>query len=59
MAYTLLANHVALQTELIGAHEHESYYLFDICYHNTSEVTPTAHRRHAQHDQQGQLPCSS
>jgi TnpA family transposase len=27
---------------LIGAHEHESYYVFDICYHNTSEVTPTA-----------------
>ena len=42
VAYTLLANHVALQTELIGAHEHESYYVFDICYHNTSEVTPTA-----------------
>ena len=42
VAYTLLANHVALQTELIGAHEHESYYVFDICYHNTSEIAPTA-----------------
>ena len=42
VAYTLPANHVALQTELIGAHEHESYYVFDICYHNTSEITPTA-----------------
>jgi len=41
VAYTLLANHVALQTELIGAHEHESYYLFDICYHNTSGIVPT------------------
>ncbi|MGA2051439.1 MAG: Tn3 family transposase [Terracidiphilus sp.] len=41
VAYTLLANHVALQTELIGAHEHESYYVFDICYHNTSEIAPT------------------
>ena len=40
VAYTLLANHVALQTELIGAHEHESHYVFDICYHNTSEITP-------------------
>ena len=41
VAYTLLANHVALQTELIGAHEQESYYVFDICYHNTSEIAPT------------------
>src|SRR5664279_5345926 len=41
VAYTLLANHVALQTELIVAHEHESYYVFDICYHNTSEIAPT------------------
>ena len=41
VAYTLLANHVALQSELIGAHEHESYYVFDICYHNTSEIAPT------------------
>ena len=41
VAYTLLANHVALQTEWIGAHEHESYYVFDICYHNTSEIAPT------------------
>ena len=41
VAYTLLANHTALQTYLIGAHEHESYYVFDICYHNTSGITPT------------------
>ena len=41
VAYTLLANHMPLQTELIGAHEHESYYVFDICYNNTSDVTPT------------------
>jgi hypothetical protein len=30
VAYTLLANHIPLQTELIGANEHESYFLFDI-----------------------------
>jgi TnpA family transposase len=40
VAYTLLANHVALQTELIGAHEHESCYVFDICYHNTTAIAP-------------------
>ena len=32
VAYTLLANHVPLETELIGANEHESHYVFDICY---------------------------
>ena len=42
VAYTLLANHVPLQTELIGAHEHESHFVFDICYHNTSDIMPTA-----------------
>jgi hypothetical protein len=42
VAYTLLANHVPLETELIGANEHESHYVFDICYHNTSDIVPTA-----------------
>jgi TnpA family transposase len=41
VAYTFLANHVALRTELIGAHEHESHYVFDICYHNTTDIAPT------------------
>lgn len=41
VAYTLLANHVALQTELLGANQHESYWVFDICYNNTSDITPT------------------
>ena len=41
VAYTLLANHVPLETELIGAHEHESHYVFDICYRNTSDIVPT------------------
>jgi TnpA family transposase len=41
VAYTLLTNHVPLETELIGAHEHESHYVFDLCYHNTSDIAPT------------------
>lgn len=40
VAYTMLANHIPLQTELIGAHEHESYFVFDIWYNNTAEVSP-------------------
>lgn len=41
VAYTLLAHHIPLHTELIGAHEHESNFVFDICYHNTSNIIPT------------------
>ena len=40
VAYTLLANHVPLQTQLIGANEHESYFAFDIWYNNSSAVSP-------------------
>lgn len=42
VAYTMLVNHIPLQTELIGAHEHESYFAFDIWYNNTSSIIPTA-----------------
>jgi TnpA family transposase len=42
VAYTLLVNHIPLQTELIGAHEHESYFAFDIWYNNTSNIMPDA-----------------
>lgn len=42
VAYTLLSNHVPLQSQLIGANEHESHYVFDICYNNTSDIMPTA-----------------
>ncbi len=40
-AFSLLANHVALQTELLGANQHESHWVFDICYNNTSDIMPT------------------
>ncbi|SPX62074.1 Transposase Tn3 family protein [Legionella feeleii] len=42
VAYTLLVNHIPLQTELIGAHEHESYFAFDIWYNNTSSIMPSS-----------------
>jgi TnpA family transposase len=40
VAYTMLANHIPLATQLIGANEHESYFAFDIWYNNTSTITP-------------------
>lgn len=42
VAYTLLVNHIPLQGELIGAHEHESYYVFDVFYNNTTDIVPNA-----------------
>ena len=41
VAYTLLSNHVPIHGEIIGAHEHESYFAFDIWYNNTSLIQPT------------------
>lgn len=40
VAYSLLANHVPLETMLIGANEHESQYLFDICFRNSTQIMP-------------------
>jgi len=37
-AYTLLSNHIPLQCQIIN--DHESYYVFDIWYNNTSEIIP-------------------
>jgi TnpA family transposase len=42
VAYTLLVNHVPLRSQVIGAHQHESYYVFDILYNNTTDINPTA-----------------
>jgi TnpA family transposase len=41
VAYTLLCNHVPLQGWVIGAHEYEAHYAFDVWYRNTSEIKPT------------------
>lgn len=40
VTYTLLSNHVPVMNELIGAHEHESYFSFDLWYGNTSLIQP-------------------
>jgi TnpA family transposase len=43
VAYTLLANHVPIHAEIIGANEHESHYVFDILYNNTTDIQPDVH----------------
>ena len=41
VAYTLLCNHVPLQGWVMGAHEFEGHHVFDVWYHNTSDIVPT------------------
>ena len=40
VAYTLLANHVALQSDVISPNEYEGHYAFDIWYNNTCNIAP-------------------
>jgi TnpA family transposase len=42
-SYTLVANHVPINAKVIGAHEHESHYVFDLLYNNTSDIKPERH----------------
>ncbi len=41
VAYTLLSNYVPIMSELIGAHDHESYFAFDLWYGNSSLIQPS------------------
>lgn len=42
-SYTLVANHVPVNARIIGTHEHESHFVFDLLYNNTSEIKPEQH----------------
>jgi TnpA family transposase len=42
-AYTLVANHVPINAKIIGTHAHESHYVFDLLYNNTSDIKPERH----------------
>jgi hypothetical protein len=37
---TLIANNIPVNAKIIGTHEHESYFAFDLLYNNTSDVDP-------------------
>lgn len=41
VAFTLLSNHLPVQSEVIGANEHESYFAFDVWYKNISLIQQT------------------
>lgn len=40
---TVVANHVPVNARVIGAHEHESHFVFDLLYNNTSDIRPERH----------------
>ena len=41
--HTHVANHVPLNARIIGANEHESHYVFDLLYNNTTDIQPSIH----------------
>ncbi len=43
VSYTLVANHIPVNAKIIGANEHESHYVFDILYNNTTDIQPDVH----------------
>jgi TnpA family transposase len=43
VAYTLVANHVPVNAEMIGAHDHESQFVFDLLFNNTTDIHPRVH----------------
>jgi TnpA family transposase len=43
VALTLLANHIPVTAQVIGAHEHESHFVFDLLFNNTTDIQPTIH----------------
>ena len=42
-SYTLSANHVPINAKIIGTHDHESHFVYDILHNNTTEIRPTLH----------------
>jgi Tn3 transposase DDE domain len=40
---TLVANHVPCNARIIGTHEHESRFVFDILHNNTTDIQPERH----------------
>jgi len=41
--YTAVANHVPINARNIGADEHESHFVFDILFNNTTDIQPDFH----------------
>jgi len=42
-AYTLVLNHAPINAKVIGTHEHESHYVYDLPHNNTTDIKPERH----------------
>jgi TnpA family transposase len=40
---TIFPNHDPIHAKIIGANDHESHYVFDIMFNNTSDIQPEVH----------------
>ncbi len=43
VSYTLVANNIPVNADIIGANDHESHYVFDILFNNTTDIQPEVH----------------
>jgi len=43
VSYSLVANHIPVNARIIGTHEHESHYVFDLLFNNTTALRPDIH----------------
>jgi TnpA family transposase len=43
VAYTLVANHIPVNARIIGANEHESHFVFDVLFNNSTKIQPDIH----------------
>ncbi len=43
VAYTLVINHIPVNARIIGAHEHESHFVFDLLFNNATTLRPEVH----------------
>jgi len=43
VSYTLVANNVPANAKIISANDHESHYVFDILFNNTTDIQPEVH----------------
>lgn len=41
--YTLVLNHAPINAKIIGTHEHESHFVYDLLHNNTTDLKPERH----------------
>jgi TnpA family transposase len=55
VSYTMVANHIPVNARIIGANEHESHYVFDILYNNSTDIQPDVHSTDTHETNEGTL----